>query len=94
MVNRSYKVSRLQIGVKTKKNIKEYQTSIGRTENISENKEITFEALVSSSNYGEIDMQSLCELILEQSSRIPTLDLTPSIITPALISISKIKDTY
>lgn len=38
LVNRDYKVSRLQIGVKTKKNIKEYQTSSTRTENISDNK--------------------------------------------------------
>jgi hypothetical protein len=82
LVNRDYKVSRLQIGVKTRKNIKEYQTSTARTENISDNKEITFEALSSISNYGELNMHNLCELILTSREDRPIPDLTGSILHP------------
>lgn len=94
LVNRDYKVSRLQIGVKTKKNIKEYQTSSVRMENIHDNKEIPFEALSSATNYGQVDMHSLCELILEKGYEIPTPDLTPKIISPISISTAKTRDTY
>lgn len=94
LINRDYKVSRLQIGVKTKKNIKEYQTSTTRTENVNDNKEMSFEALSSSSNYGEIDMQQLCLLILEKANDIPTTDITAKIVSPSTITTSKTKDTY
>jgi hypothetical protein len=38
-------------------------------------------------------MYSLCMLILEKGSEIPTPDLTPKIVSPALITTSKTKDT-
>jgi hypothetical protein len=42
LANRDYKISRIKIGKQNKKNITEYQTSTGRTENVSDNKELTF----------------------------------------------------
>ena len=87
-------MSRLQIGVKTKKNIKEYQATMFRTENISDHKEITLEGLISSSNYGEIDMKNLCESLLEDNRSQATPDLTPHIVSPSSIGIDQTKATF
>jgi len=38
LLNRDYKISRIQIGKKTKKNIQEFQTSMGRNEDVSDHK--------------------------------------------------------
>jgi hypothetical protein len=46
------------------------------------------------SNYAEIDMHDLSSLILEGGSIVPTIDLTPKVLTPYLIATSKIRDTF
>ena len=37
-MNKDYKISRIQIGKKMKRNIQEFQTSAGRNEDISDHK--------------------------------------------------------
>lgn len=95
LFNNNYKISKIQVGKKTEKHLYEYQTSSSRGESIFGHKVLSIDDCLAISNYTEIDMHQLCEVIdSEEGRKYAGVDITDKIIAPKNINDNHIRDIY